>query len=79
MQSDYEKGMLDLCDRRATAGDGQFAIAYAILTLAKEHRQLQENLTFGDWADHEHRTQGVFEKLAMAVEDVASAIRDNTA
>lgn len=62
----------DFADR-AVKGDGQFAIAYAIMRLAGEHRQLQENLTFGD-ANNPNRAHGTFEKIAMVLEDIAGTM-----
>lgn len=57
---------------KAQAGDGQFAIAYSILTLATEHRKLQENLTFGDGSGD--RTPGTFEKIAMVMDDMNTTL-----
>lgn len=66
-----EDELLPVFRDHAEKGDGQFAIAYAILRLTGEHRKLQENLTFGNGSP---RVQGVLERLAMGVDDIAKAI-----
>lgn len=69
-----DQSTLNTFEKRAVAGDGLFAIAFALLTLAAEHRRLQENLTFGDGSAN--RSPGTLEKLAMGVDDLVEAVRD---
>lgn len=71
----YEPDAMKFFEEKALSGDGQFAIAFAVLKLAREHRQLQENLTFGDGSGN--RTPGVMEKLAMEVGDIAQLFRED--
>jgi len=68
-----DRDILDDFASRARAGDGQFAIAFSIMRLAREHRTLQENLTFGE-INNPNRVQGVFEKIAMVLEDISQAL-----
>lgn len=55
--------------------DGLYAVAYSILVLSSELRELQQNLTFGDTSAGGSRIQGVLEKLAMGTGDIAEALR----
>lgn len=49
--------------------DGAFAVAFAVLTLANEHRQLQDHLTFSGPGHH----PGVLEKIGIEMADLALA------
>lgn len=62
---------------KARAGDGQFAIAFALLTLAAEHRALQQNLTFGDGSAD--RAPGVLEHIATSLREISETMRDRDA
>lgn len=55
---------------KARSGDGQFAIAYSLLTLATEHRTLQEHLTFNGSSG----VPGVLEKSAMVMMDINTTL-----
>ncbi|HKR16247.1 MAG TPA: hypothetical protein VJM81_02525 [Rhizorhapis sp.] len=67
------KHILDEFEDRARAGDGQFAIAYAVLRMAESHEKLRGDLCFG-------RTQtsppGVLEKIGMEMAELASAVKN---
>ncbi len=66
--------LLDALEKDALSGDRMAAIAFGIIALAAEHRELQRNLTFGDWKNGSSRVQGVFERLAMNTADIAEAV-----
>lgn len=68
--SRFELEMMKLCEDKAEK-DGSYAIAYALLVLAGEHRTLQENLTF---SGHSRSHPGVLEKIGMEMETIGSAI-----
>ena len=56
------KHILDEFEDKARAGDGQFAIAYALLRLADTHEKLRGDLCFGQTATS---PPGVLEKVGM--------------
>lgn len=67
----YDEEMLKLCERKAEDGNGQFAIAYAILRPTRETSELRADLCFGP---SNGRVPGVLEKLAMGVDDLAKNV-----
>lgn len=70
--SRFESEMLKICEDKAEK-DGSYAIAYAILSLAREHRKFSEQMTYG-WSDVPNAPPGVLEKIGMEMETVGSAI-----
>ena len=66
---DRESEILSRFEKKAEA-DGSYAIAFAILSLTKEVRKFQENMTFGDFSMQGDRTPGVGEKIGMEIADI---------
>lgn len=65
--------MLRLCEKKAEAGDGQFAIAYALLRLVQSHEALRKDLCFGPG---DGTYPGVLEKIGMEAQSIAEALHD---
>lgn len=63
--------LLDQFSAKARAGDGQFAIAYAILRAVEAQDRMREDFGFGP---HDHTYPGIFEKVAVVLDDLAKAV-----
>lgn len=71
----FESDMMEKFEKKAEK-DGSYAIAYALLVLAREHREFQENMTFGkDWLGS-NRYPGVGEKIGMEMADLNTQLGD---
>jgi hypothetical protein len=62
--------LLDEFEDRARKGDGQFAIAYALLRLAETSEHLRSDLCYGSTA-----APGVLENVGMELGNVAKAVQ----
>jgi hypothetical protein len=72
MTKDFE----DFCEDKARAGDGQYAIAFALMQLARETRFLGKgvrDLGNGDAASN----MGAIEGLAVMIKEAAQTIADS--
>lgn len=67
------KHLLDEFEDKARAGDGQFAIAYALLRMAETHEKLRGDLCFGQTATS---PPGVLEKIGIEMAELASAVKN---
>lgn len=70
--------LLEQFSAKAKAGDGQFAIAYALLRVVEAQDRMREDFGFGPY---DRKYPGIFEKLAMGMDDLAKAVgevADNT-
>lgn len=65
------KNLSDEFEDRAREGDGQFAIAYALLRLAESHEKFRGDLCFGRTST----STGVLEKIGMELAELASAVQ----
>jgi hypothetical protein len=64
------KHLLEEFEDRARKGDGQFAIAYALLRMAENHEKLRNDLCFGG-----NSYPGVLEKIGIELAEIASAVK----
>lgn len=65
------KNILDDFEDRARAGDGTFAIAYALVRLAVSHEKMRNNLCVGS-----EKSPGSLEKIGMELAELASAVNN---
>jgi len=69
------KHLSDEFEDQARRGDGQFAIAYALLRLADSHEKLRRDLCFGRSPTSR---PGVLEKIAIELTDLAKAAKNRS-
>ena len=75
MMLNRDDEMMALAEKKAGEGDGHFAIAYALLSLAKAHNHLRRDLCFGETVG-EYAYPGVLEKIGICLTDLSNAVSE---
>ena len=71
----YHREEVNLFLQKAEQGDGQFAIAYAIMRMAEAHDSLRQDLCFGKNSGPGLMYPGCLEKIGMELADISASVQ----